>query len=176
MLLETWPRYWQKGRVKRRQNSLHVYPCLKTAKWYNCSWFVHFEKYVTCGREVVRGTSFWPKLFSACNLLFIRHINLRSPWMQRRIYRGRILRWCPIAFCLLVHSIRWVLVKSFNDSSVRIRLSTSGKKNTVGKKCFLPIHEHYLEHLLDWSVTANVRHGLYTVLYQFQCKINTVTM
>ena len=23
--LETWPRYWQKGRVKRRQNSLHVY-------------------------------------------------------------------------------------------------------------------------------------------------------
>ena len=29
MSLETWPRYWQKGRVKRRQNSLHVYPCLK---------------------------------------------------------------------------------------------------------------------------------------------------
>ena len=23
-LFETWPRYWQKGRVKRRQNSLHV--------------------------------------------------------------------------------------------------------------------------------------------------------
>ena len=28
-LLNTWPRYWQKGRVKRRQNSLHVYPRLK---------------------------------------------------------------------------------------------------------------------------------------------------
>ena len=29
-LLETWARqYWQKGRVKRRQNSLHVYPRLK---------------------------------------------------------------------------------------------------------------------------------------------------
>ena len=28
-LLKTWPRYWQKGRVKRRQNSLHVYPCLE---------------------------------------------------------------------------------------------------------------------------------------------------
>ena len=27
--LETWPRYWQKGRVKRRENSLHVYPRLK---------------------------------------------------------------------------------------------------------------------------------------------------
>ena len=26
VLLETWPRYWQKGRVKPRQNSLHVYP------------------------------------------------------------------------------------------------------------------------------------------------------
>ena len=26
--LETWPRYWQKGRVKRRENSLHVYPRL----------------------------------------------------------------------------------------------------------------------------------------------------
>ena len=25
-LLNTWPRYWQKGRVKRRQNSLQVYP------------------------------------------------------------------------------------------------------------------------------------------------------
>ena len=24
-LLETWARYWQKGHVKRRQNSLHVY-------------------------------------------------------------------------------------------------------------------------------------------------------
>ena len=24
-LLEVWTRYWQKGRVKRRQNSLHVY-------------------------------------------------------------------------------------------------------------------------------------------------------
>ena len=28
--LETWPRYWQKGRVKRRENSLHVYPRLKS--------------------------------------------------------------------------------------------------------------------------------------------------
>ena len=28
-LLETWARYWQKGRVKRRQNSLHIYPRLK---------------------------------------------------------------------------------------------------------------------------------------------------
>ena len=28
MSLETWPRYWQKGRVNRRQNSLHVYPAL----------------------------------------------------------------------------------------------------------------------------------------------------
>ena len=28
-LLETWPRYWQKGRVKGRQNNLHVYPRLK---------------------------------------------------------------------------------------------------------------------------------------------------
>ena len=28
-LIKTWPRYWQKGRVKRRQNSLHVYPRLK---------------------------------------------------------------------------------------------------------------------------------------------------
>ena len=27
-LLETWARYWQKSRVKRRQNSLHVYPRL----------------------------------------------------------------------------------------------------------------------------------------------------
>ena len=27
-LLKTWPRYWQKGRVKPRQNSLHVYPRL----------------------------------------------------------------------------------------------------------------------------------------------------
>ena len=24
-----WPRYWQKGRVKRRQSNLHVYPRLK---------------------------------------------------------------------------------------------------------------------------------------------------
>ena len=29
-LLKTWPRYWQKSRVKRRQNSLHVYPRLNT--------------------------------------------------------------------------------------------------------------------------------------------------
>ena len=28
-LLETWLRYWQKGRVKRRQSSFHVYPRLK---------------------------------------------------------------------------------------------------------------------------------------------------
>ena len=28
--LKTWPRYWQKGRVKWRQNSLHRYPRLKT--------------------------------------------------------------------------------------------------------------------------------------------------
>ena len=28
-LLKTWPRYWQKGRVKRRQNSFHVYPRIK---------------------------------------------------------------------------------------------------------------------------------------------------
>ena len=28
-LLETWARYWQKGRVKRRQNSVHMYPCLR---------------------------------------------------------------------------------------------------------------------------------------------------
>ena len=28
MSLETWPRYWQKGHVKRLQNSLHVYPHL----------------------------------------------------------------------------------------------------------------------------------------------------
>ena len=27
-LLKTWPRYWHKGRVKRHQNSLHVYPRL----------------------------------------------------------------------------------------------------------------------------------------------------
>ena len=25
----TWTRFWQKGRVKRRQNSLHVYPVLR---------------------------------------------------------------------------------------------------------------------------------------------------
>ena len=29
-LLKTWPRYRQKSRVKRRQNSLHVYPRLNT--------------------------------------------------------------------------------------------------------------------------------------------------
>ena len=34
-LLKTSPRYWQKGRVKRRQNSLHVYPRLKRS----VSWF-----------------------------------------------------------------------------------------------------------------------------------------
>ena len=28
-LLKKWLRYWQKGRVKRRQNSRHVYPRLK---------------------------------------------------------------------------------------------------------------------------------------------------
>ena len=28
-LLETWRRYWQKDRVKRRLNSVHVYPRLK---------------------------------------------------------------------------------------------------------------------------------------------------
>ena len=28
-LLEKRPRYWQKGRIKRRQNSLHVYARLK---------------------------------------------------------------------------------------------------------------------------------------------------
>ena len=28
-LLKTWPRYWQKGRVKRCQNSLQVDPRLK---------------------------------------------------------------------------------------------------------------------------------------------------
>ena len=28
-LLKTWPRYWQKGRAKRCQNSLQVYPRLK---------------------------------------------------------------------------------------------------------------------------------------------------
>ena len=27
--LKKWPRYWQKGRVKGRQNSRHVYPRLK---------------------------------------------------------------------------------------------------------------------------------------------------
>ena len=27
-LLKTWPKYWQKGRVKLRENSLHVYPRL----------------------------------------------------------------------------------------------------------------------------------------------------
>ena len=36
-LLETWPRYWQKGRAKRRQNSLHVYPRIKQL-------FVEFRK------------------------------------------------------------------------------------------------------------------------------------
>ena len=30
-LLETWPRYWQKGRIKGRPNSLHVFPRLKSA-------------------------------------------------------------------------------------------------------------------------------------------------
>ena len=29
-LFETWARFWQKGRVKRRQNNLHVYPRLKS--------------------------------------------------------------------------------------------------------------------------------------------------
>ena len=32
MLLETWPRYWQKGHGKRRQNSPRVYPRLKHKK------------------------------------------------------------------------------------------------------------------------------------------------
>ena len=31
VLLKTWPRYWHKGRVKRRQNSPHVYPRLNIA-------------------------------------------------------------------------------------------------------------------------------------------------
>ena len=34
--LETWPRYWQKGRVKRRENSLHIYPRLKVADPPSC--------------------------------------------------------------------------------------------------------------------------------------------
>ena len=29
-LLEAWERDWQKGRVKRRQNSVHVYPPFRT--------------------------------------------------------------------------------------------------------------------------------------------------
>ena len=36
-LLETRPRYWQKGRVKRRQNSLHVYPRLNRSLLENSS-------------------------------------------------------------------------------------------------------------------------------------------
>ena len=38
--LETWPRYWQKDRVKRRQNWLHVYPTL-------IRWMV-FELFFNC--------------------------------------------------------------------------------------------------------------------------------
>ena len=40
-LLETWPRYCQKGCVKRRQNSLHLYPRLKTTG-YICISYVNF--------------------------------------------------------------------------------------------------------------------------------------
>ena len=45
-LLETWPIYWQKGRVKRRQNSLHVYPRLNlvTGNAYCChKWRGHLK-------------------------------------------------------------------------------------------------------------------------------------
>ena len=40
-LLKTWPRYWQKGRVKRCQNSLQVDPRLKEA----ASLFADLEKF-----------------------------------------------------------------------------------------------------------------------------------
>ena len=48
--LETWPRYWQKGRVKRRENSLHVYPRLKLFQNYVeflsfCNFSVTFSGY-----------------------------------------------------------------------------------------------------------------------------------
>ena len=36
-LLERWPSYWQKGRVKPRQNSLQVYPRLKAGVHVNRS-------------------------------------------------------------------------------------------------------------------------------------------
>ena len=36
-LLETRPRYWQRGRVQPRQNSLHVHPRLKQeGNWNDC--------------------------------------------------------------------------------------------------------------------------------------------
>ena len=75
-LLETWPRYWQKDRVKRRLNSLHVYPRLNpltlvpTITALDEPWpFFHFWRH-----------HFWPNLTSSI-LNFCR--------------RKRSFQWCP---------------------------------------------------------------------------------
>ena len=51
-LLKTWPRYWQKGRVKRCQNSLQVYPRLKSIMG---NIFRDFGKYSTAKIRVANG-------------------------------------------------------------------------------------------------------------------------
>ena len=42
-LLKTWPRYWQKGRVKRCQNSLQVYPRLNITDLCTRLWGINTE-------------------------------------------------------------------------------------------------------------------------------------
>ena len=65
-LLETWARYWQKGRVERRQNNLHVYPICDV----KCGEYCFFFCFVFC--------SFFPFFIRRWQDILFRHCSWNS--------------------------------------------------------------------------------------------------
>ena len=58
--LETYPRYWQKARVKRRQNSFHVYPRLKPGSHMLPTYLDTITTYVNIYRRIMICPRQWP--------------------------------------------------------------------------------------------------------------------
>ena len=58
-LLETRPRYWEKGRVKRRQSSLNVSPRLRT----------HWAKCRQTEKALVKKMKHWSRHFRSARLV-----------------------------------------------------------------------------------------------------------
>ena len=108
--LETWPRYWQKGRVKRRENSLHVYPRLKLMISVKISLKLHNHGLSLKARVIWKNLHYKGYLWKFSQNFCKRLIKVSAVWNNFQITKVMsIPKWLSIhrIILLLLRSTKW---------------------------------------------------------------------